>query len=181
MPQEYRPTTPAPDSIGFRELRQACEISALREDLERIVQGTETLKDRIDEVVEEVRHRFASLTAEELADAHAMLPLLQFAVGQLVSIRDSARQMDTASGALADESRAYWDATEPRPQPAAPPPPAPPRADPPPRAEPPSTPPEAWAAPADLRPPRPTAPTAPPRPSQPKESIDWLSPPPRSR
>lgn len=186
MPQEYRPTTPAPDSIGFRELRLACEISTLREDLERIAQGTDALKEHIEEVVEEVRQRFSNLTAEELADAQQMLPLLQFAVSQLVSIRESARQTDTASGVLADESRAYWDATDARPQAPAPPPPAPPRADPPmppmpPRIDPPAPPVDLWTAPADTRPPRPSAPAPAPRPSRPSESIDWLSPPPRSR
>ncbi|NUB17007.1 hypothetical protein GAY28_34175 [Azospirillum brasilense] len=40
--------------IGFHELRQACEISALREDLERVLQDTSALRDSIEDAVEQV-------------------------------------------------------------------------------------------------------------------------------
>jgi uncharacterized membrane protein YccC len=192
MHQEYRTSSPASDTIGFRELRQACEISALREDLERVLQGTGALKEHIEAVVEEVRERFAKLTAEELGDARSMLPLLQFAVSQLMSIRDRARQTDTEPGGLSDETRGYWDATEPpRPATAGPaaPLPAPPIAapaaaprppePPPPAAQmnPPPTP-DSWLSSGEARYPRP--PASAPKPVA-APHIDWLSPPPRGR
>ena len=128
-PSDFRPQGHPPadssragsQSIGFQELRQAWEISTLREDLERIVQDTEALRDSIEDAVEKVRNRFASLTAEELADSEKMAPLLQFAVSSLLNIRDSARRINTQTGPVADEDRPSWAAAEsPRLRPTAP-------------------------------------------------------------
>lgn len=105
--------------IGFHELRQACEISALREDLERILQDTGALRDSIEDAVEQVRQRFASMTAEELADSEAMAPLLQFAVSTLLSIRDEARRINTQTGPVDDDDRPTRPVSDPRPQPSA--------------------------------------------------------------
>lgn len=112
--------------IGFHELRQACEISALREDLERVLQDTGALRDSIEDAVEQVRQRFAALTAEELANSETMAPLLQFAVSTLLSIRDEARRINTQTGPVDDDDRPTRAVAEPRPpsatgSPAAPP------------------------------------------------------------
>lgn len=182
-PSDFRPQGHPPadsnragsQSIGFQELRQAWEISTLREDLERIVQDTEALRDSIEDSVDKVRNRFASLTAEELADSERMAPLLQFAVSTLLDIRDSARRINTQTGPVADEDRPSWAAAEsprprttPQPFPPSsfPPPPFPPMtASPPmpqasPQAAPPS--PRAMPQPAPAAPPRQAEPPSPP-------------------
>lgn len=102
--------------IGFNELRQACEISALREDLARLGEETESLCDHIEEGVEQVRKQVAGLCAEELADPDVMAPLLQFAVGTLIAIRDRAREIDTRVGAADDDVRPDWTVASPSPR-----------------------------------------------------------------
>lgn len=184
-------------SIGFQELRQAWEISTLREDLERIVQDTEALRDSIEDAVEKVRNRFASLTAEELADSEKMAPLLQFAVSSLLDIRDSARRINTQTGPVADEDRPSWAAAEtPRLRPTPPPfppmtasPPAPqetqqaaPAPQPMPQQPTPPPPPPRTGPPtlSALSPVAPAVYAAPPPPVQeapPASSTSWLSPP----
>ncbi|MBP2312333.1 hypothetical protein [Azospirillum soli] len=199
MPHDFRspgkgaghaPATP----IGFHELRQACEISTLREDLERMVQETGTLRDSVEEAVEQVRARFAALTAEEMADPVKMAPLLQFAVSTLLDIREQARRLNTQTGPLSDDDRPSWMAAAEAPrlrptvvkaappdapsvktpapvEPVAPPPPPVQRMDPPP-PEPPS--PFAPAAPAAY----PAPPPAPRRPDPaPPPAASWLSSP----
>lgn len=117
--------------IGFNELRQACEISALREDLARLSDDAEALCGHIEDGVEQVRRRVAGLCAEELADPDVMAPLLQFAVGTLISIRDRARDIDLRCGAPDDATRPDWTAAAPPKTPSPPlstptPPPIPP-------------------------------------------------------
>lgn len=92
MPQDFRSLRDAAQTIGFHELRQACEISTLRQELERAHKQAEALRAHIEATVEAVRTRVASLTADDLADPATMAPLLQDAVAQLVSIRDAARR-----------------------------------------------------------------------------------------
>ena len=108
--------------IGFHELRQACEISTLREDLERLAHEAGQLRDRVEEAVEQVRDRFAGLSAAELSNAESMAPLLQFAVATLLDIREQARCLDTRTGPVADDDRPSWlgaaDAPRVRPTPA---------------------------------------------------------------
>lgn len=94
--------------IGFHELRQACEISALREDLERLAHEAGTLRDGVENAVEIVRDRFAALSAEEMADPMVLAPLLQLAVTTLLDIREQARQLNTQTGPLADDERPSW-------------------------------------------------------------------------
>jgi len=94
--------------IGFHELRQACEISALREDLERLAHEAGALRDGVEQAVETVRDRFAALTAEEMADPMVLAPLLQVAVTTLLEIREQARQLNTLTGPLADDERTSW-------------------------------------------------------------------------
>lgn len=105
--------------IGFNELRQACEISALREDLARLSDDAEALCGHIEDGVEQVRRRVAGLCAEELADPDVMAPLLQFAVGTLISIRDRARDIDLRFGAPDDAERPDWTAAAPPKSPSA--------------------------------------------------------------
>lgn len=109
------PSAATPDGpvIGFNELRQACEISALREDLARLSEDAEALCGHIEDGVEQVRRRVAGLCAEELADPDVMAPLLQFAVGTLISIRDRARDIDLRFGAPDDAERPDWTAAAP--------------------------------------------------------------------
>jgi len=94
--------------IGFHELRQACEISALREDLERLAHEAGALRDGVEQAVETVRDRFAALTAEEMADPMVLAPLLQLAVTTLLEIREQARQLNTQTGPLSDDERPSW-------------------------------------------------------------------------
>lgn len=109
--------------IGFHELRQACEISALREDLERLAHEAGALRDGVEQAVEDVRDRFAALSAEEMADPMILAPLLQLAVTTLLEIREQARQLNTRTGPLADDERPSWlgAAEAPRLRPSAPP------------------------------------------------------------
>lgn len=96
--------------IGFNELRQACEISALREDVARLTDEAQALCDHIESAVEQVRAKVAVLNAKELADPDVMAPLLQFAVGALVGIREQAREFDLRVGAPGDDERPGWSA-----------------------------------------------------------------------
>lgn len=137
--QDLRSGRSAVQPIGFHELRQACEISALREELERVAHEAGTLRDGIEDAVEQVRARFAALSADEMTDAAVMAPLLQFAVATLLDLRDRARGLKIETGALADDDRPSWmaaDASRMHPnaspaaepeaeQPAPPPPPSP--------------------------------------------------------
>ncbi len=94
--------------IGFHELRQACEISALREDLERLAHEAGALRDGVENAVETVRDRFAALSADEMADPMVLAPLLQLAVTTLLDIREQARQLNTQTGPLSDDERPSW-------------------------------------------------------------------------
>lgn len=94
--------------IGFHELRQACEISALREDLERLAHEAGALREGVEQAVETVRDRFAALSAEEMADPMVLAPLLQLAVTTLLDIREQARQLNTQTGPLSDDERRSW-------------------------------------------------------------------------
>lgn len=94
--------------IGFHELRQACEISTLREDLERLSHESAALRGHVEEAVEEIRDRFAALSAQEMTQASAMAPLLQFAVTTLLDIREQARRLNTRTGPVADDDRSAW-------------------------------------------------------------------------
>lgn len=94
--------------IGFHELRQACEISALREDLERLAHEAGALRDGVEQAVETVRDRFAALSAEEMADPMVLAPLLQLAITTLLDIREQARQLNTQTGPLSDDERPSW-------------------------------------------------------------------------
>jgi hypothetical protein len=105
MAQEFRSLRASAQSIGFHELRQALEISSLKQDLERVGRDTDDLRTHIEEAVEQVRAQFAALTPEELSDAGRMAPLLQSAVKSLLGIRDAARRIEVNTGPVADADR----------------------------------------------------------------------------
>ncbi|MBP2298463.1 hypothetical protein [Azospirillum picis] len=94
--------------IGFHELRQACEISALREDLERLAQEAGVLREGVERAVEEVRDRFAALSPDDMTDPVALASVLQSAVATLLEIREQARRLDTRTGPLSDDERPSW-------------------------------------------------------------------------
>ena len=179
----------AASGIGFHELRQALEISTLREDLERLSQGADALRGQVEDAVEQVRDRFSALSAEEMADASAMAPLLQFAVATLLDVREQVRRLDTRTGPVGDEDRSFWggmtDPSRPRPFPAAPMAAAPPEveASPPPRsAEPAPTPVLASPPPVvangrsrDIPPSDPTPRAEARQPAQPSIPASWLT------
>ncbi|MBP2227386.1 hypothetical protein J2847_000666 [Azospirillum agricola] len=123
--RDRRSGSASASGIGFHELRQACEISTLREDVERLAHEAATLRDRVEEAVEDIRDRFAALSAEQLTDAAAMAPLLQVAVTTLLDIREQTRRLNTRTGPLPDDDRSSWlaaaDAPPVRPSAAAPP------------------------------------------------------------
>lgn len=174
MPPEYRPSAPAPSAIGFRELRQACEISALKEELERLRRDTGALRRAIGETVERVRLRFSALTPEEMSDPEAMLPLLQFAVTRLIAVRDRARDLDLGSADVDDEGR-----LGPPPVVESPPGPSTVRAVPPPPARPAPAVPSFSDFPQPVRPPPSPASSplaAAPRPQLSSAAVDWLAP-----
>lgn len=180
MPQEYRPAASVQGAIGFRELRQACEISTLKEELERLRRDAGALRRVVDETVERVRVRFSALTPEEMSDAEAMLPLLQFAVTQLIAVRDRAREIDLDPSDGSDEVRVGLASAAPPPvEPplvrATPPAPAPTPAVPPPPRNPSVAPASPFPPPSPLAP----SPPAASRIARSSASVDWLAPKPK--
>ncbi|MGF7176157.1 hypothetical protein [Azospirillum doebereinerae] len=179
--RDRRPATGSGSGIGFHELRQACEISTLREDLERLSHEAGALRGSVEEAVEEIRDRFAALTAQEMTDAAAMAPLLQFAVSTLLDIREQTRRLHTQTGPVADDERSSWlgAADAPRVRPSNPPPSNPPLANPPLANPPPANAVTTPCAPAPL-PPRnepPPLPKAAPFPSGPSpKAMEPLAP-----
>lgn len=199
MAQEFRALHATAQSIGFHELRQALEISSLKQDLERVARDTDDLRVHIDEAVELVRSQFAALTTAELADANRMAPILQSAVKALLGIRDAARRIEVTSGPMADADRP--DPPPPSsllhaPAPVSPPPvsdseavaepPRPalrPRAPAQPPSPPPAQPPApsptvgslSWITPVHAPPPRTAGPSQ--RQPRPAAPVDWLDPP----
>lgn len=186
MPKDFRSLHTTAQSIGFHELRQALEISSLKQDLERIARETDELRAHVEEAVERVRAQFAALTPEELADASRMAPLLQSAVKSLLGIRDAVRRVEVQAGPVPDADRAAPPplaappllTSAPPPAPSATTPPAPP-----PLPLMPSASPHTGAAPAPWLNPatgvpargsanRPAAAEPPPA-----HAVDWLSPP----
>ncbi|HYH37987.1 MAG TPA: hypothetical protein VD860_07175 [Azospirillum sp.] len=194
MAQEFRSLRATAQSIGFHELRQALEISSLKQDLERVARDTDDLRAHIEDAVEQVRAQFAALSPAELADAARMAPLLQSAVKTLLGIRDAARRIEVNAGPVADADRpdppppsllhaAPAPAQAPEPPPVtdtAPPPTPPPMQTVPPPPPPPvvtSIGPMSWITPAGGPPPRSAAAPRPARTPSSGGSVDWLGPP----
>ncbi|WP_431856542.1 hypothetical protein [Azospirillum sp.] len=162
MAQEFRSLRATAQSIGFHELRQALEISSLKQDLERVARDTDDLRAHIEDAVEQVRAQFAALSPAELADAARMAPLLQSAVKTLLGIRDAARRIEVSAGPVADADRPD------------PPPPSLLQAAPPPAPEPPPATDVASAPPAP--PPPPMQAVAPPAPLPPAPVVTSIGP-----
>jgi len=110
-------------AFGFHQLRQACEISTLRQEIARILGNTADLQILIEHEVEQVRQRLGALSPEELQDPGKLSPLLSEALTALIEIREASRRLET-SLARRDQPGTVAVAP-PRPAPAASPPPVP--------------------------------------------------------
>ena len=94
----------SPQAFGFHQLRQACEISSLRQEITRILAGTADLQILIENEVERVRLCLGALDAAESLDPARLSPLLSDAMASLIEIRDASRRLETT---LARRSPAY--------------------------------------------------------------------------
>ncbi len=83
-------------TFGFHQLRQACEISSLRQEITRILTGTADLQILIENEVERVRQRLGALDATESQDSAKLSPLLSDAMAALTEIRDASRRLETS-------------------------------------------------------------------------------------
>lgn len=94
MPPENKSATSTSPTIGFHQLRQAWEISSLRETLARREQDISRLQGLIEREVERVRKLFSALEPHELTDATIITPILSEAVAALIDVRDASRRLD---------------------------------------------------------------------------------------
>jgi len=94
MPPENKSVTSTSPTIGFHQLRQAWEISSLRETLARREQDVNRLQSLVEREVERVRKLFSALESHELTDATIITPILSEAVAALIDIRDASRHLD---------------------------------------------------------------------------------------
>ena len=134
-------------AFGFHQLRQACEISSLRQEITRILAGTADLQILIENEVERVRQRLGALDTAESHDPAKLSPLLSDAMAALIEIRDASRRLETAISRRTPDQRPQAPAADlieqtlrrpfterqpaapvapPRPEPAFEPPPPPP-------------------------------------------------------
>ncbi len=160
MSPSKQPERNAIQAFGFHQLRQACEISTLRQEIASVLTSTAGLQLMIENEVERMHQRVENLSADALLDATKLSPLLSDAMGAMLEIRDASRRLETT---LARHDQPTPPPPTPRATqaPAPPPPrvaPAPasaPAAPPPPRVAPaPAT----QAAAPLVQPPRPTPP-----------------------
>ncbi len=182
----------AAQAFGFHQLRQACEISTLRQEITRVLANTADLQILIENEVEQVRQRLGQLAPEDLTDVEKLSPLLSEAVTALIEIREASRRLEvTLSRRDAPQPTPQQSRSTPRPPPVepwrdvsrprqtaaapaerapeAPPPPPPP---PPPRAPTPTAPPAPPIAPAHPNTPSPSHPTTATR----AKATNWLLP-----
>ena len=82
-------------AFGFHQLRQACEISSLRQEITRILAGTADLHILIENEVDRVRQRLGALDTADSQDAARLSPLLSDAMVALIEIRDASRRLET--------------------------------------------------------------------------------------
>jgi len=92
-------------AFGFHQLRQACEISSLRQEITRILAGTGDLQILIENEVERVRQRLGALDTAESHDPAKLSPLLSDAMAALIEIRDASRRLETAIARRTPEPR----------------------------------------------------------------------------
>ena len=75
-------------AFGFHQLRQACEISSLRQEITRILAGTGDLQILIENEVERVRQRLGALDTADSHDPAKLSPLLSDAMAALIEMED---------------------------------------------------------------------------------------------
>ena len=170
-------------AFGFHQLRQACEISSLRQEITRILSGTADLQILIENEVERVRVRLGALDTADSHDPTKLSPLLSDAMASLIEIRDASRRLENAIARRTPDPRPQAPAVDlieqtlrrpfterqtaanpPREETAfEPPPPSPP-----PAFEPRTPPPAPFHAAPPAMPPRPPANTA--------KAMNWLAP-----
>lgn len=92
-------------AFGFHQLRQACEISSLRQEITRILAGTADLQILIENEVERVRQRLGALDTAESHDPAKLSPLLSDAMAALIEIRDASRRLETAIARRTPDTR----------------------------------------------------------------------------
>ncbi|MEI6557042.1 MAG: hypothetical protein WCO00_01445 [Rhodospirillaceae bacterium] len=177
-------------AFGFHQLRQACEISSLRQEITRLLGGTAELQILIENEVERVRQRLGALDAAESQNPARLSPLLSDAMAALIEIRDASRRLETAMARRTPDPRPPAPAADlieqtlrrpfterqppapallPRTEPACQPPPAPPP-EPRPHREP-RLPPQQAPAPCHAAPPPPARP-----PASSAKVMNWLAP-----
>ena len=132
-------------AFGFHQLRQACEISSLRQEITRILAGAADLQILIENEVERVRQRLGALDTVDSHDPAKLSPLLSDAMAALLEIRDASRRLEGTIARRTPDARPQAPAdlieqtlrrpfterqppqrAEPEYQPPPPPPPAPP-------------------------------------------------------
>ena len=178
MSSSDQPDRSTGQGFGFHQLRQACEISTLRQNIARILANTADLQILIENEVEQVRQRLSMLSSEELQDPGKLSPVLGEALTALIEIREASRRLES-SMASRDHGTPNLSGADSVVE--APPRPAPPLPPPPPRRPLPPTPPVPPAA-APARELRPAVPAAqPPKPDNRisdnrTKATNWLMP-----
>ncbi len=92
-------------AFGFHQLRQACEISSLRQEITRILAGTADLQILIENEVERVRQCLGALDAAESQDPARLSPLLSDAMASLIEIRDASRRLEVTIARRSPDTR----------------------------------------------------------------------------
>ncbi len=93
--QANRPST---QTFGFQQLRQACEISTLRQEISKILDHAAELHTLIEKRAEQISRRAAELTPEDMHDTEKLSLLLNEAVAALLDLQETSRRMETTSG-----------------------------------------------------------------------------------
>jgi hypothetical protein len=96
MSHTHQDDNPPTQAFGFQQLRQACEISTLRQDLAMILGDASALHHLIEKNVERVRQRLATLEATDRQDVEALSSLVSAALTALHDIRDASRRFNAA-------------------------------------------------------------------------------------
>ena len=99
-------------AFGFHQLRQACEISSLRQEITRILAGTGDLQILIENEVERVRQRLGALDTADSHDPAKLSPLLSDAMAALIEIRDASRRLETAIARRIPDARVQAPAAD---------------------------------------------------------------------
>ncbi|CAK0777923.1 hypothetical protein WCLP8_50030 [uncultured Gammaproteobacteria bacterium] len=83
-----------PLGFGFQQLRQAWELSSLRQDLRRMADQIRDLRNLIEARVGEFQAQISAVAPEALDENAALTPLLAEALAAMIAIRNAARQLE---------------------------------------------------------------------------------------